>query len=49
MELELKMARFEVDTLKKLMSGKDSLVLQKCHALNLAKVSHQGNPKIMNE
>ncbi|XP_071088725.1 calcium-binding and coiled-coil domain-containing protein 1-like [Haliotis cracherodii] len=37
MDLELKLAQCEVSTLKKLMSGKDTLVLQKCQALDLAK------------
>ncbi|XP_046573292.1 uncharacterized protein LOC124281313 [Haliotis rubra] len=37
LDLELQLARCEVATLKKLMSGKDSLVLQKCQALDLAK------------
>lgn len=38
MEAELEMAQCEVHTLKKLLQGKDHLVIQKSKALDVAKV-----------
>lgn len=38
MEAELEMAQCEVQTLKKLLQGKDHLVIQKSRALDVAKV-----------
>lgn len=38
MEAELEMAQCEVQTLKKLLQGKDHLVIQKSKALDVAKV-----------
>ena len=38
MQTELNLTQCEVTTLKNLMAGKDMLVLQKCRALELAKV-----------
>ncbi|KAL5021107.1 hypothetical protein ScPMuIL_000262, partial [Solemya velum] len=38
---ELKMSKFEIETLKLLMTGKDQLVMEKCRALDKAKVAIQ--------
>lgn len=47
MEAELEMAQCEVQTLKKLLQGKDHLVIQKSKALDVAKVrtSRKGQKK----